>query len=183
MTSIPKAREQDRVRNLQRGATQPNRTDDGPASDLGPNPDRRGPTAEGFAPGDLINHFLEPEQLLPYPATILPFPSEAANHIAQFLLPPGSLPPPSNLGMPPPTNPGNPSTAENSGNPATVSITVPARPAETITIPINLPPHVPSDPVLPVQEPPIQVDNSPETAQGGAIHFFIHFRDLWDWGS
>ena len=122
MTSIPKAREQDRVRNLQRGATQPNRTDDGPASDLGPNPDRRGPTAEGFAPGDLINHFLEPEQLLPFPAPILPFPSEAANHIAQFLLPPGSLPPP--------TNPGNPSTVE---------ITVPARPAETITIPINLP--------------------------------------------
>ena len=136
MTSIPKAREQDRVRNLQRGATQPNLTDYGPASDLGPHPDRRGPTAEGFAPGDLINHFLEPEQLLPYPATILPFPSEAANHIAQFLLPPGSLPPP------------NPSTAENSGNPATVSFTVPARPAETITIPINLPPHVPSDPVL-----------------------------------
>ena len=141
---------------------------------MGPNPDRRGPTAEGFAPGALIDHFLEPEQLLPYPATILPFPSEAANHIAQFLLPPGSLPPPSNLGMPPPTNPGNPST---------VSITVPARPAETITIPINLPPHVPSDAVLPVQEPPIQVDNSPETAQGGAIHFFIHYRDMWDWGS
>ena len=78
-------------------------------------------------PGAVISQLFHEEGVLPFPPHVLPFPSEAANHIASCLLPPGSLP----------------AVPTGATQPATIEVTVPPRPGHTVTIPVNLPPHVP----------------------------------------